>query len=255
MRRAAGMRPGTARGGMEAGRPGGTGGEPRGRKGRGRSIRRGTGRSGGGPVFAAGVAPAPDVPATFGGGHRAHAPFRRGAALARGRKPVLHRRPRPRRVRGPERPRRGGPARRARPLQHGGRGRARTVPCRGRTVERQAGAGRWSRGRRHRGAGDSARTPARAAGGRGRTGRAHHARADPASRGPDRARQRAGAGRARRVAAAAGAAGLLRRNGYPHTVLDVEADPQARALLGGCALEPADLPLVLCPRPCTARAG
>ncbi|AOY96744.1 thioredoxin reductase [Cupriavidus sp. USMAA2-4] len=40
---------------------------------------------------------------------------------------------------------------------------------------------------------------------------------------------------------------FLRRNGHPHTVLDVEADPQARALLGGCALEPADLPLVLCP--------
>jgi len=40
---------------------------------------------------------------------------------------------------------------------------------------------------------------------------------------------------------------FLRRNGYPHTVLDIEKDAEALALLGDCTLAPGDLPLVICP--------
>ncbi|WP_207004829.1 FAD-dependent oxidoreductase [Trinickia mobilis] len=41
--------------------------------------------------------------------------------------------------------------------------------------------------------------------------------------------------------------GFLSRNGHPHTVLDVGADNDARALVENFSAEPEDLPLVMCP--------
>jgi thioredoxin reductase (NADPH) len=40
---------------------------------------------------------------------------------------------------------------------------------------------------------------------------------------------------------------FLRRNGYPHQSLDPQADPEARALVERFHIDPAELPIVLCP--------
>jgi thioredoxin reductase (NADPH) len=55
--------------------------------------------------------------------------------------------------------------------------------------------------------------------------------------------------------------GFLTRNGYPHTVLDASAEAEGRALVERLAVQPADLPLLICPngsvlkRPSEAEAG
>lgn len=55
--------------------------------------------------------------------------------------------------------------------------------------------------------------------------------------------------------------GFLRRNGYPHTVLDAEKDEEGRAVIERLGVLPAELPLMLCPngsilkRPTETEAG
>jgi thioredoxin reductase (NADPH) len=41
--------------------------------------------------------------------------------------------------------------------------------------------------------------------------------------------------------------GFLRRNGHPHQRLDPETDPEAKALVERCHVDPGQLPIVLCP--------
>ena len=54
---------------------------------------------------------------------------------------------------------------------------------------------------------------------------------------------------------------FLRRNGYPHTVLDAANDAEGRAMVERLGILPEDLPLILCPngtvlkRPTNAEAG
>ncbi len=47
---------------------------------------------------------------------------------------------------------------------------------------------------------------------------------------------------------------FLRRNGYPHTVVDADTDPEAGALLEFSAAAPGDFPLVICPGGAVLRA-
>lgn len=47
---------------------------------------------------------------------------------------------------------------------------------------------------------------------------------------------------------------FLRRNGYPHTVVDADTDPDAGALLEFSAAAPGDFPLVICPGGAVLRA-
>ena len=100
-----------------------------------------------------------------------------------------------------------------------------------------------------RGAGHPARPAARAAGRRGRAWRAHHARADPAPRRAARDRRRRAGHRRprRRTATCCGWRASCAATAIRIQTLDPETDPCGRALIERFHVDPAELPIVLCP--------